>query len=178
MVRFRFLMVCFLLVLAIFAAKASMAAEESVKPAGENVGAITGLPLPRYVSLRSGSVYVRTGPGMRYPVKWVYQRKNWPVEVIQEFDTWRKISDMDGEEGWVHQSLVYSQRNVIVQGDKPVTLMRRPDPESRALAQFEPGVLAHLEKCEGAWCSVEHDEFEGWLPKTSLWGVYEHEESD
>ncbi len=176
MVRLRCLIVCLLLVLAVFAAKASFAADEAVKPAG--VGEITGLPLPRFVSLRSDNVYVRTGPGMRYPVKWVFQRKNWPLEVVREFDTWRQIRDIEGEEGWVHQTLIYNQRHVIVQGEKPVTLYRKPSPESRALAEFEPGVLAHLSGCTGAWCEVDQGDFEGWMPKSSLWGVYEAEESD
>src|SRR5690606_13563935 len=62
-------------------------------------------PIPRFVSLASDEVNVRTGQGPKYPVKWVYTTKNRPVEVILEYDAWRKVKDMDGEQGWVHGTL-------------------------------------------------------------------------
>jgi len=74
----------------------------------------TELPLPRFVSLRSDKVFMRFGPGKQYPIKWVYERKWLPVEIILEFDTWRKIRDHAGEEGWVHQSLLSDRRETAL----------------------------------------------------------------
>lgn len=145
---------------------------------GANRGEVSGLPLPRFVSLRSDTVYLRAGPGMRYPVKWVYQRRNYPMQVVQEFDTWRKLRDADGEEGWVHQSLVSGNRYVLLRGDAPHTLYRRASSNSRKLAQIEPGVVAKLSECEDTWCKISASGYSGWLLKNPLWGVYEVEESN
>lgn len=144
----------------------------------DDVGIVTGLKVPRYVSLRSDTVYVRAGPGMRYPVKWVYQRRFYPLQVVQEFDTWRKVKDPDGEEGWVHQSLLSGNRHVLITGDQPITLYKKPDSTARAVAQAEPGVVAKLNECADNWCEVSASGYDGWLLKASLWGVYEHEESE
>lgn len=147
-------------------------------PGGGDVGSVTGLPLPRFVSLRSDAVYVRAGPGMRFPVKWVYQRRGYPLQVVQEFDTWRKIRDADGDDGWVHQSLLSGGRHVLIGGKLPVTLYRKPDDRDRPVAQVEPGVVAKLQGCKDAWCDISASGYEGWVLKTYLWGVYEHEESE
>lgn len=141
-------------------------------------GEVSGLPLPRFISLRSDTVYVRAGPGMRYPVKWVYQRRNYPMQVVQEFDTWRKIRDHDGEEGWVHQSLTSGNRYVLLRGDEPHTIFRRANDGSRKVAQVEPGVVAKLDECADTWCKVSVSGYSGWLLKNPLWGVYELEESN
>jgi len=140
-------------------------------------GVVSGLPLPRYVSLRSDTVYVRAGPGMRYPVKWIYQRRAYPLEVVQEFDTWRKIKDIDGDEGWVHQSLLSGNRHVLIEAKTPITMYKKPEDSARAIAQMENGVVAKLNECEDNWCNVSASGYKGWVLKTSLWGVYEHEES-
>ncbi|HKH69397.1 MAG TPA: SH3 domain-containing protein, partial [Reyranella sp.] len=66
----------------------------------------SGLPIPRFASLRSDEVNVRTGPGPRYPIDWVFKRKAMPVEIVAEFENWRKIRDWQGASGWVHQSLL------------------------------------------------------------------------
>ena len=139
------------------------------------VGESTGLPLPRFVSLRGDQVYARTGPGTRYPIKWIYQRQFLPVEITQEFDNWRKIRDIDGEEGWVHHSLLSGKRFVIVNSDENVTVYRSPSPQSRIIAQFETNVVAGLNECKADWCHVSKKGFDGWIRLTSLWGVYEGE---
>ena len=72
---------------------------------------------PRYVSLGSDRVNVRTGPGVRYPVAWRFVRRGLPVEIIAEYELWRKIRDRDGAEGWVHKSLLSGRRTVVVQGE-------------------------------------------------------------
>jgi SH3-like domain-containing protein len=146
--------------------------------AGSEIGSVTNMPLPRFVSLRSDTVYVRAGPGMRFPVKWAYQRRGYPLQVVQEFDTWRKIKDAEGDEGWVHQSLLSGNRHVLVQGAEVITIYKKPDNQARPVAQIEPGVVAKLNECEDTWCEVSVSGYDGWLLKSSLWGVYEHEESE
>lgn len=174
----------FAVLLSLFLAVPARAQDANAAPAAaavmhdEDVGSVTGLPLPRFVSLRSDTVYVRAGPGMRYPVKWVYQRRGYPLQVVQEFDTWRKVRDVDAEEGWVHQSLLSGNRQVLVQGDAPSTIYKKPDDAARAVAQVEPGVVAKLNECADDWCEVSVSGYDGWLLKSSLWGVYEHEESE
>jgi SH3-like domain-containing protein len=130
-----------------------------------------GLPVPRFVSLRSDEVNVRTGPGVRYPIDWVFVRKAMPVEVLAEVDTWRKVRSLDGTEGWVHQSMLTGRRTAIVIGSETRRLYKRNDPTTPAIAQLEPGVIGSLLECRDAWCRLEFDGQKGWLPRDQLWGV-------
>ena len=134
----------------------------------------TGLPLPRFVSLRAGEVNLRAGPGIRYPIDWVYKRKGLPVEVIDEFETWRRIRDHDGTMGWVHQSMLEGSRRVLVM---PVSqyLLRAPDSKARAIAELEPGVVANLVGCDGPWCQVRVEGYAGWLKRAGVFGLYPDE---
>lgn len=141
----------------------------------QTVGESSGLPIPRFVSLRGDKVYARTGPGTRYPVKWVYQRDNLPVEVIQEFDTWRKIRDIDGEEAWIHQSLLSGRRHGIILTEQAIPLLKRNFDESTAVALIEPRSLMAIDNCDKKWCEVTSMGFDGFIHSDSIWGVYEGE---
>lgn len=132
------------------------------------------LPVPRFVSLRSSEVNLRTGPGASYPVEWVYVRRSMPVEVIGEFETWRKIRDWQGTVGWVHQSMLDGQRTALVVGAERV-LRREPDAEAPAVARLAPGVIGRLLECAPAWCRVEAAGHEGWLRRDEFWGAYPDE---
>ena len=138
--------------------------------------AATGLPLPRYVSLRASEVNVRTGPGVRYPVDWVFHRHGLPVEIVAEFDTWRKIRDAEGAEGWVHRSLLSGKRTILVTG-KVRTLYRRPSMTAKAVAKAEANVVGKLVDCpeKSEWCRVDVGAYEGWLKRSNFWGVYPNE---
>lgn len=131
----------------------------------------TDLPLPRFVSLRSTEVNLRRGPGTRYPIDWVYRRRDLPVEVLDEFDAWRQIRDHDGTTGWVHQSMIQGERHLMVVGERR-SLRRSPDDGGRVLALLDPGVLCRLIRCEGGWCDVEVAGFEGWLKRSETFGAY------
>jgi len=135
----------------------------------------TGLPLPRFASLRAGEVHVRTGPGERYPIDWVFVYRNMPVEIVAEFDTWRKIRDWQGTEGWVHQSMLSGRRMVIVQGGLQ-PMRRAPAGDAPMVARVEPKVLGRLLECAGAWCRVQVAGFTGWMQRRQFWGVYDTEE--
>lgn len=156
------------------------AAQDAVAPAAANPAPVpqisSGLPVPRFVSLRSEKVFVRTGPALRYPIKWVYSRPDLPVEVVQEFDTWRKIRDIDGDEGWVHQSLLSAKRAALVKAEGEVNLNKGPDMATPVLARLEPKVVAHVAACVPGWCEVEAGGYKGWAERKYLWGVYEAEQ--
>ena len=139
-------------------------------------GEDTGLPIPRFVSFRGDVVYARTGPGTRYPIKWVYERENLPIEVVQEFDTWRKIRDFDGEEAWVHQSLLSGKRYGILTNDQASPLLQKPKDDANAVALVEPGVVIKLDYCKNSWCRAYAAGFKGFIHSGFIWGVYEGEQ--
>jgi SH3-like domain-containing protein len=129
---------------------------------------------PHFAALRVDPVNLRTGPGERYPIEWVYKRKGLPVEITAEFDVWRKVRDSDGTEGWVHQRMLAAVRNVVVTGALR-TLRTDPAPDAAAVARAEPGVIGHLLECRGAWCRVEAQGVKGWLQRSEIWGVLPNE---
>ena len=127
-----------------------------------------------YASLKHDEVNMRTGPGERYPIMWVYQEKNFPVEVLDTFEIWRQIREKDGTVGWVHQNMLKKTRYVII--EKEDSLLKKNDSESPVLATVQPGVIARLEECpKGAYCHIivsdENHTKKGWFPRSSLWGI-------
>jgi len=134
----------------------------------------SGLPLPRFVSFRADEINMRTGPGVQYPVDWVYARRGLPVEIIAEYETWRKVRDWEGTQGWVHQSMLSGKRTVIVTGEMR-NLRASPDAGSRLIARVEPGVIGELSDCSGGWCRIAFGAEQGWLRHVDMWGVYKEE---
>jgi SH3-like domain-containing protein len=132
------------------------------------------LPVPRFASLKSSEVNLRTGPGEDRPKLWVYQRAGMPVEIIEEFDTWRRIRDYQGVVGWVSGNLLSGKRTAIITEARR-TMHESPDPASPAVAEVDPGVIARLEECRGEWCRIEVKGYEGWLKREEFWGVYPDE---
>lgn len=132
------------------------------------------LPLPRYVSLRSDEVNIRTGPGVQYPIEWVFTRRHMPVEVVEHFEYWRKIRDIEGTTGWVHQSMLSGKRFAIVTGEVR-SLRRKPEQGSGDAARLEPGVIGQILECEGQFCRIEAGGMKGWLARSEFWGTYPNE---
>jgi SH3-like domain-containing protein len=132
------------------------------------------LPLPRYVSLKSDEVNVRTGPGVQYPIEWVFTRRHMPVEVIEQYEYWRKIRDVEGTTGWVHNSMISGKRYALVTGDVR-SLRRNPALAAPEAAHLEPGVIGQILECEGAFCRIEAGGIKGWLARSEFWGVYPNE---
>lgn len=137
----------------------------------------TGLPLPRFASLRASEVFMRTGPGTRYPVEWIYRRRDLPVQIIAEFDTWRKVRDWNGAVGWVHRAMLSGRRTAITVENETV-LRRAPDMTAPAVARAESGVIARILSCDGAWCRVDASGMTGWTPRRALWGTFANEKVD
>jgi SH3-like domain-containing protein len=155
------------------------APSEAAKPAPAPEppkGTVTGLPLPRFAALRSDQVNLRTGPGMRYPIDWVYQRRELPVEIEREFEVWRLVTTPDGEKGWVHQATLTGSRGFIVTGGEH-TLFSDADAKSSPVARLMPGVIGRILKCVpgAAFCEVQTGESRGYLARTDFWGAFPNE---
>lgn len=146
----------------------------SVTILSTEVIAKSGLPVPRFVSLRSPQINVRVGPGKDYPIEWVYVRANLPVEIIAEFENWRKIRDIEGSEGWVHQSMLSGARYGLIQ-KQIQDIKEKPNKDSANIAKIEPEVMVRIQKCQGEWCRIQVDSVKGWMNKTDLWGIYPNE---
>jgi SH3-like domain-containing protein len=132
----------------------------------------TGLPLPRFVSVRADAVNMRTGPGRRYPIDWVLTRAGLPIKVIAEFEGWRQVSAQDGTSGWIHKSLLSGKRTVTIAGRED-RIFREPNKTAQIAAFVEPGVVASLLGCEDGWCRITVDahRITGWMPQDVLWGI-------
>jgi SH3-like domain-containing protein len=137
----------------------------------------SGLPLPRFVSLRAAEANMRTGPGEQYPIKWTYRRPGLPLEIVKEFHHWRQVRDWQGAEGWMHSSMLTGKRFVIVTGDVRA-LRTRAEAGSPVLARIEGKVVGRLVACPGSgdWCRVEFERMQGWMLRSEVWGVYAEEE--
>lgn len=133
------------------------------------------LPLPRFASLRSNKVNSHVGPGNNYPIEWTFERQGMPIEIINEFDTWRQIKDPQGTQVWVHKSLLSGRRNAMVQ-EKRRKLLKAPEKDAAVVAYVEPGVIGKLVECKKNWCYIQVKGYGGWLPRKFLWGVYPHED--
>jgi SH3-like domain-containing protein len=144
------------------------------------IGSVTSLPLPRFAALRSDEVNMRSGPGTRFPIEWTYQRRELPVEIVREFELWRRIRDPEGTEGWVHQSTLMGRRSFIVRGapGSEVMLRRRAEDQAQPVARLRPGVVGRLRACEtnNPWCEAQIGEFRGYIKRADIWGVGPAEE--
>lgn len=136
----------------------------------EGMGPVTKLPLPRYVSLKSGEGNARRGPGLTHRIDWVFTAEGMPLRVTAEYENWRRVEDADGAGGWVHYSLLSSARSVLITQDMAEFLS---GPEDGATVEFqaEYGVVGRLLECDPDWCRVSVDGTKGWTRKAALWGV-------
>lgn len=137
----------------------------------------TGLPLPRFATLRSDETNVRAGPSTRYPIEWVFKRKAMPVEIVAEYENWRKIRDWQGAGGWVHQSLLTGRRTVTVSA-REATLYKTPATNATEIARLQTEVICQVKSCNGEWCRVQVGAYAGWIERTKVWGVYKGEVVD
>lgn len=138
-----------------------------------NTGSASGLPLPRFVSLKSGKANVRVGPDTDYDVKWTYVRRGLPVEIFEEYGNWRRIRDWSGEDGWIFAPMLSGRRTALVEpwtGGKPARL--RSGPGGAIMAVLEPGVALKLRACDGKWCKAATSSLSGFVRQSLLWGVY------
>jgi SH3-like domain-containing protein len=143
-------------------------------------GTVTGLPIPRFVSLKPSDTPMRQGPGKDHHINWIFKRSGLPVEVTAEFDNWRRVRDSEGTEGWIYHSRLSGKRTAMVQSKsrKIETLYHGPSPDSAPVALLEQGVIGEVDSCDGRWCRIHGKEFDGYMPQERLWGVYVGETVD
>jgi len=157
------------LILAIWFASAGIGAATAA-----SVGEVTGLPVPRFVSVAADVANLRLGPRRSYDVVAIYRRRGLPLKIVGEFDNWREVIDFEGQRGWMHASLLSGRRTVIVWQHAAV-LRRGPAVDAPAIARVAPSVVATLLTCEdgeaGGWCFVDIAGRRGWLAREGLWGV-------
>lgn len=143
--------------------------------AAAKAGAETGLPIPRFVSLRADKANLRAGPGLRYPIEWVYKRQKLPLLILDEFEAWRKIRASDGTTGWMHSVMLSGARTLRVTGPGPRVLREDPASTAAPVARLAPGVIGELEDCEPAFCYIDAGRVEGWLRRDSFFGALPRE---
>lgn len=149
------------------AVPAAMAPTAAAPP---SVGSETGLPLPRYVSLKTSRGRARRGPSDSHRVDWIYTRRDLPLRVTGEFEHWRRVEDSEGEGGWIHYSLLSGVRTILVTQDM-APLRDAPRPDAAEVAYLEAGVVARIMECAQDWCRVSVDGMRGWVDTHMVWGV-------
>ena len=144
-------------------------------------GQSTGLPIPRYVSLKSDRVNLREGPSKDHRTSWVFQRAGLPVEITAEFDNWRRIRDAEGTEGWVLQSLLSGKRTALVapwKRGEVFPIFAKPIEGASVAAKLQSGVQGGIRKCDGTWCRISGEGYDGFIQQSVLWGVYPGDKFD
>lgn len=168
--------VAFALAAAIWAASSTLGFAAKETPV-----TTSGLPVPRYVSLKSDHVNVRAGPTKDNDVSWIFTRSGLPVEITAEFENWRRIRDSEGAEGWVYHSLLSGRRTAVVtmkHKEELASIYERPDASSIVAARLQAGVVTQVKRCSSGWCRVIGAGFDGWIEQQRLWGVYADEKLD
>ncbi len=143
--------------------------------AQETTGSVSGLPIPRFVSLKPSDTPMREGPSKDHRIKWLFKKEGVPVEIIAEFENWRRVRDSEGDDGWVFHSRLSGRRTAQINPrlkDKTIAVYGKDSDSAAVVARLEPGVIGNVEQCTGRWCRVSGDGFEGWIQQDRLWGVY------
>jgi SH3-like domain-containing protein len=139
-------------------------------PRDPSKGAVTNLPIPRYVSLKGHEGNARRGPGLTHRIDWVFKASGMPLRITAEHEHWRRVEDSEGLGGWVHYSLLSGVRSVLVVQDL-AQFHERPEAGSQVAFEAERNVIGRLLECTKDWCRVSTDGDKGWIEKTALWGV-------
>jgi SH3-like domain-containing protein len=134
------------------------------------------LQVPRFVTIKASEANSRKGPGAQYPIAYVYNYKWLPVEIIAEYEQWRQIKDYNGDEGWIHSSILSGRRSIIITGKEPQLLYKSNNLHAKIVAKLMPNLVCSLNKCIKSWCKVKCQDHSGWVSRSVVWGVYEHEE--
>ncbi len=139
--------------------------------ASDKVGSVTGMILPRFVTLKSTDVNMRSGPGVNYPIKINYKCYHLPVKILSEFETWRLVKDSRGNEGWIHEAMIDKKNYVEITNDSKVPIFRLPSDRAKQVAYVEKGMVAKLVKCNDEWCKIAIAKtYKGWINKKYIWG--------
>ena len=122
-----------------------------------------------FLSLKNDEVNVRQGPSFEHPIKFIYKKKYLPLEIIDKFETWRKIKDFQNNSGWIHISQL-SKKKSAINIKKGSIFYKKPTIFSQPIAKLETGRLMLIKKCKVEWCKIDTGGYEGWILKNALWG--------
>ena len=122
----------------------------------------------KFLSLKKNKTNVRYGPGLDYPIKYIYRKVNLPVKQIDKKENWRRVIFLDNNSGWIHWSQLKPSNSVITTKEK--VLLKKPSNFSEPLAKLEKGRLLVIKKCEKEWCSIKTNEYTGWIKIKNVWG--------
>lgn len=139
-------------------------------PRDPSKGAVTGLPIPRFVSLKGKEGNARRGPGLTHRIDWVFTRQGMPLKITAEYEHWRRVEDADGAGGWVQYMLLSGVRTVLITQDM-AEAHDAPEDGSEVLFQNEMNVVGKLVQCLPEWCRIQVEGEKGWVRKSALWGV-------
>jgi SH3-like domain-containing protein len=145
-------------------------AASQTPPHDPHLGAVTNLPIPRFVTLKGSQGNARRGPGLTHRIDWVFTREGMPLKITAEYEHWRRVEDVDGAGGWIHYSLLSGVRSVLVTKDM-AQAYANPDERSQVVFQSELGVIGKLLACQPDWCRISVEGNKGWVRKTTIWGV-------
>jgi len=122
-----------------------------------------------FLSLKKNKVNVRYGPSFDSDIKYVYKKINLPIKQIDKKENFRRIIDLKNNSGWIHISQLKKSNSVISTNDK--ILFKKPSSFAKPIAQIEKGRLLIVDKCEGKWCKIKSDDYEGWIKTNNIWGL-------
>tara|TARA_B100000941_G_C28455826_1_gene527824 strand:- start:371 stop:808 length:438 start_codon:yes stop_codon:yes gene_type:complete len=121
-----------------------------------------------FLSLKYDKVNVRYGPGLDYPIKFVYLKKNFPVEIVDKKENFRKILDYKNNGGWIHRSQLKKNKSLITLKEK--ILFKNSTKFSRPIAVIKSGRLLIVKKKGKKWFKVVTGDYVGWINNEYLWG--------
>jgi len=122
----------------------------------------------RFLSLKKNKTNVRYGPGLDYPIKYIYRKVNLPVRQIDKKENWRRVVFLDNNSGWIHWSQLKPSNSIITIEQK--ILFKKPSVFSEPFARLEKGRLLIIKKCEDEWCNIITDDYTGWIKIKNVWG--------
>ena len=121
-----------------------------------------------FLSLKKNKVNVRYGPSFESPVKYIYKKVNLPIKQIDKKENWRRIIDFKNNSGWIHWSQLKKINSIIPLEDK--ILFKKPSYFSKPLAKIKKGRVLIVQKCDGFWCKIKSENFNGWVKTDNIWG--------
>ena len=121
-----------------------------------------------FLSLKKNKVNVRYGPSFESPVKFIYNKIDLPIKLIDKKENWRRILDVKNNSGWIHSSQLKQINSIITLSDK--ILFKRPTIFSKPIAKIKKGRVLIIQNCQTNWCKIKTDNIKGWIKRKNLWG--------
>ena len=121
-----------------------------------------------FLMLKNNKVNVRYEPDLNSPIKYIYNKKNLPIKVIDKKENFRRIIDIKNNSGWIHTSQLRKNKSFILLENQ--ILFSKPTKYSKPIAKISSGRLLLVKKCKLKWCRVKTENYTGWLEVKNVWG--------